>query len=95
MLTLTPAELDFAGEVRPPNVHYVEPVADPDPVPPFESPWPPGNDDPLVVISFSTIYQRQEVALGQVVEALADLRVRALLLAGEGLDVPVPARARG
>jgi MGT family glycosyltransferase len=93
-LALTPAELDFLQEERPPNVRYVGPVGDPDPVPPFESPWPQENDDPLVVVSFSTVYQRQEVALRQVVDALADLGVRALLLAGEGLDVTVPAHMR-
>jgi len=89
-LALTPGELDFTTGELPPDVLYVGPVSDPDPVEPFPFPWPAGNDDPLVVVSFSTVYQRQEVALGHVVEALADLPVRTLVLAGEGLDVPVP-----
>lgn len=89
-LVLAPAELDFAGDT-PRNVRYVGPVADPDPPEPFESPWAGDDGRPLVVISFSTDYQRQEPALAEVVEAVADLPVRALLLAGKGLDVPTPA----
>jgi len=91
-LALTPAELDFDAGPVPENVLYVGPVSDPEPVPPFEESWPVGNDDPLVVVSFSTVYQRQEVALRLVVDALADLPVRALLLAGESLDGPAPER---
>jgi UDP:flavonoid glycosyltransferase YjiC (YdhE family) len=89
-LALTPFELDFTAGELPPDVLYVGPVSDPDPVESFALPWPDENDDPLVVVTFSTIYQRQEVALGHVVEALADLPVRALVLAGEGLDVQLP-----
>ncbi len=90
-LVVTPAELDYPADGVPPGVRYVGPVSDPDPVAPFQSPWAARNDDPLVVVSFSTIYQRQETALREVVEAVADLPVRALLLAGEGLAVEAPA----
>jgi UDP:flavonoid glycosyltransferase YjiC (YdhE family) len=91
-LAMTPAELDFDAGPVPTNVLYVGPVSVPDPVSPFEPPWPAENDDPLVVVSFSTVYQRQEVALRQVVDALAELPVRALLLASESLDGPIPER---
>jgi len=94
LLATTPGELDFEADEPPRNVRYVGRLTDPDPVEPFELPWPAENHDPLVVISFSTIYQHQEVALRRVVEAVADLPVRALLLAGDGLDVATPAQVR-
>jgi UDP:flavonoid glycosyltransferase YjiC (YdhE family) len=93
-LVAAPAGLDFDAGELPANVLYSGPVSDPDPVAPFEPPWPEENDDPLVVVSFSTIYQRQEVALREVVEAVAELPVRAFLLAVDGLGVPSHGRVR-
>lgn len=89
-LALTPADLDFDAGPVPERVRYLGPVSDPDPAAPFESPWPAESEDPLVVVSFSTVYQRQEAALRQVVDALADLPVRVLLLGGNGLAGAVP-----
>ena len=88
-LLLFPEELDYPGEL-PQSVRHVGPIPDPDPVEAFTLPWPPENDDPLVVITFSSSYQRQEVAMAEVAEAIADLPIRALLLTGRHVDVPAP-----
>ena len=59
-----------------------------DPAPPlaWEPPWDPDNDDPLVMISFSTTYQHQEHALQTVLDAVAELRVRALVTLGPEVE---------
>jgi len=88
-LILLPRQLDYEGGV-PPKVRYLGPIADPDPVEPFTPPWPSENDEPLVMISFSSSYQRQEVAMEAVAEAVADLPIRALLLTGRHVQVDAP-----
>jgi UDP:flavonoid glycosyltransferase YjiC (YdhE family) len=79
-------ELDFSsrGQLAE-NVRYVGPAFEPFEEP-WRSPWPPDNDDPLVVISFSTSYMNQRAAVQRVLDAVADLRVRALLTTGPALD---------
>ncbi len=79
---MTAPELDFSSRgALPSNVHYVGPAFEP-----FEggwsSPWPESNTDPLVVISFSTSYMDQQALAQRVLDAVAELRVRALLTAG-------------
>ena len=84
---LTAPELDFSSRAAlPPNVHYMGPS--------FEhydtewaSPWPADNDEPLVVVSVSTTYMDQTKLVQGVLDALAPLRVRALVTAGPALDV--------
>ena len=86
LLVFTAPDLDFAGRVTlPDNVRYVGPA--------FEqrdetwtSPWPTGDDRPLVVISLSTTYMRQEDLAARILEAVAELPVRAVLTAGPALD---------
>lgn len=51
----------------------------------WESPWPAGDDRPLVVVSLGTTYMEQEEALHRAVEALAALDVRGLVLTGHEL----------
>jgi UDP:flavonoid glycosyltransferase YjiC (YdhE family) len=79
-------ELDFSsrGQLAE-NVRYVGPAFEPFEQP-WRSPWPADNDDPLVVISFSTSYMNQRAAVQRVLDAVAPLRVRALLTTGPALD---------
>jgi MGT family glycosyltransferase len=86
ILVMTAPELDFSSRGRlPANVHYVGPSFEP-----FDSdwtsPWPESNDDPLVVISVSTSYMDQGALVQRVLDAVAPLRVRALLTAGPAID---------
>jgi MGT family glycosyltransferase len=94
---MTAPELDFSSKSQlPTNVHYVGPAFEPyenD----WESPWPKENTDPLVLISFSTSYMNQGELAQRVLDAVAGLRVRALLTAGPALDtgdLRIPSNAR-
>jgi len=79
-------ELDFSSRGRlAENVRYVGPAFEPFEEP-WSSPWPPDNEDPLVVISFSTSYMNQRAAVQRVLDAVAHLPVRALLTTGPALD---------
>lgn len=83
---LTAAELDFASKGQlPANVHYVGPAFEPYPHE-WRSPWPATNTDPLVVISLSTSYMNQQALTQRILDAIAELPVRALLTAGPALD---------
>jgi MGT family glycosyltransferase len=79
-------ELDFSsrGQLAE-NVRYVGPAFEPFDQP-WRSPWPQDNEDPLVVISFSTSYMNQRAAVQRVLDAVAGLSVRALLTTGPALD---------
>jgi MGT family glycosyltransferase len=94
---MTAPELDFCGRgTLPENVRYVGPAFEPYPRE-WISPWPETNEDPLVVVSFSTSYMNQGVLAQRVLDALAGLPVRALLTCGPALDVErleLPANAR-
>jgi len=87
LLVLTSASFDFCSRFVPPNVHYVGPVLD-DPkwAASWKPPWDPANTDPLVLVAFSTTFQNQGATLRRVVDALAPLRVRALVTLGEMMD---------
>lgn len=95
-------ELDFAGRAElPANVHYVGPAFEPYGGGEWHSPWAaqPAHhgEDPLVVISFSTSYMNQRAPVQRVLDAVADLPVRALLTAGPalaGMTLHLPANAR-
>ncbi len=94
---MTAPELDFSSKAQlPANVHYVGPAFEPFEKE-WESLWPPENLDPLVVISFSTSYMNQRALAQRVLDAVAGLRVRALLTAGPALDpsqLRIPDNAR-
>ncbi len=94
---MTAPELDFSSKAQlPANVHYVGPAFEPFPND-WESPWPEENTDPLVLISFSTSYMDQGDLAQRVLDAVAGLRVRALLTAGPALDTSrlrIPGNAR-
>jgi MGT family glycosyltransferase len=94
---MTAPELDFSSRGKlSSNVHYVGPAFEPY-TREWSSPWPETNTDPLVVISFSTSYMNQAAMAQRALDAVAGLRVRALLTAGPALDTTalrLPANAR-
>jgi MGT family glycosyltransferase len=94
---MTAPELDFSSKAQlPANVHYVGPAFEPFEKG-WESLWPSENSDPLVLISFSTSYMNQRALAQRVLDAVAGLRVRALLTAGPALDpsqLRIPDNAR-
>jgi UDP:flavonoid glycosyltransferase YjiC (YdhE family) len=82
---MTAPELDFSSRgALPANVRYVGPAFEPHSGD-WRSPWPETNNDPLVVISFSTSYMNQSALAQRVLDAIAGLPVRALLTAGPAL----------
>lgn len=86
LLVLTSAEFDFAGRASlPPNVGFTGPVRE-RAAAAWESPWPAGDERPLVVAGFSTTYMDQHDFATRVIEALAGLPVRGLVTTGPAID---------
>jgi UDP:flavonoid glycosyltransferase YjiC (YdhE family) len=84
ILLATSKAFDFAPEPLPAPFAHVGPyLADPVWAEPFAS--PPG-DAPLVVVSFSSLYQAQEPVLRAIVAALGRLPVRGVVTTGPTLD---------
>ncbi len=78
---------DFAPDPLPSPFRYAGPQARvPAWASPWESPWPADDPRPLVLVSFSTLYQAQEPVLRRVVAALERLPVRAVVTLGPQLD---------
>ena len=86
ILVLTSPVFDYASASVPANVSYVGPVLD-DPTwaEPWTPPWPDDNNDPIVLVSFSSTDQKQGPVLRRVVEALTTLPVRGLVTLGQGV----------
>jgi MGT family glycosyltransferase len=88
----TSRAFDFAPDPLPAPFVYAGPyLADPAWAEPFT---PPSGDAPLVIVSFSSLYQAQEALLGRVIEALGRLPVRGLVTTGPTLapeEFPAPA----
>ncbi|HET9111973.1 MAG TPA: nucleotide disphospho-sugar-binding domain-containing protein [Ktedonobacterales bacterium] len=87
LLVLTSPAFDFPATSLPANVRYVGPQID-DPA--WGQAWtmPITLDErrPLVLVSLSTTYQRQEDVLRRVIAALADLPVQGLVTLGPALN---------
>ena len=89
-LVLTSPAFDFPARL-PANVVYVGPQLDPPaPTAAWESPWPAGDDRPLVVVGLSTTHQAHEPLLERIVAALATFPVRALITTGGATLRPTP-----
>jgi MGT family glycosyltransferase len=82
VFVLTSRAFDFPGQL-PPNVQYLGPqLEEPEWTPAWESPWPPGDSRPLVVVGLTTTYQAHGDLLHRIVSALGTLPVRALVTTG-------------
>ncbi|WP_165186832.1 glycosyltransferase [Caulobacter soli] len=84
ILLATSRAFDFAPDPLPAPFAHVGPyLADPAWAQPFT---PPPGDAPLVVVSFSSLYQAQEPALRAIIAALGDLPVRGVATTGPTID---------
>jgi MGT family glycosyltransferase len=83
VLVTTVEVLDLPPSGLPGNVRYIGPIFDDEPQTPV--PDLPGDDRPLVLVSFSTTYQHQEEPLQRVADALAEIPVRGLMTLGDVL----------
>jgi len=84
ILLATSKAFDFAPEALPaPFVHVGPYLADPAWVEPFPT---PSGDAPLVVVSFSSLYQAQEPVLRAILAALGRLPVRGVVTTGPTID---------
>lgn len=94
ILLATSRAFDF-DQTPPPPYRYVGPyLADPAWAGAWSPPWPAGDARPLVLVSFSSMYQAQEAALRRVIAALGSMDVRGLVTLGPILqpeDFPAPA----
>lgn len=84
ILLLTSSAFDFPAKL-PSNVRYVGPLLD-DPA--LVDPWQPSEEDkrPLIVVGFSTTYQKHEKIIQTVIDALGELPYHGLVTLGPALD---------
>lgn len=84
ILLATSKAFDFAPEPLPAPFAHVGPyLADPAWVEPFTA---PSGEAPLVVVSFSSLYQAQEPVLRAILAALGRLSVRGVVTTGPTID---------
>jgi UDP:flavonoid glycosyltransferase YjiC (YdhE family) len=87
-LVLTSPAFDFPATSLPKNVVYTGPeLDDPAWAEAWNSPWPAGDQRPLVVVGFSSTFQNQGRPLGRIIEALSTLNTRAVVTVGPALDM--------
>lgn len=84
---LTSPRFDFDSPAIPSHVRYCGPILD-DPAwcEPWHGPWRADDERPLVLVAFSSTYQKQGATLRRIVEALSVLPVRAVVTLGPALD---------
>lgn len=86
-LCLYSEAFDLPADQHPANLRYVGPVLEePAWTEPWTSPWPMDDRRPLVVISMSTTFMRQERLLRRCIDAVSSMPVRALVTVGPTLD---------
>jgi MGT family glycosyltransferase len=81
-----PQAFDTAMPDLPANVRYVGAIREAPPVAEQESPWGRTEEQPRVLVAFSTTYQHQEDVLRRVATALAALPVQAIMTVGTVID---------
>jgi MGT family glycosyltransferase len=87
ILAFTYGEFDTAPPQETPQLHYVGPLAClPQPPSSWSSPWPAEDPRPLILVSYSTSFQRQVDALQRVADAVEGLPVRVLLTLGNAIS---------
>ena len=86
ILLATSRAFDF-DQSPPEPFRYVGPyLADPEWTTTWTPPWPMDDRHPLALVSFSTMYQGQELVLRRVIEAFDGLAARAVVTLGPVLD---------
>jgi UDP:flavonoid glycosyltransferase YjiC (YdhE family) len=92
-LCLCSKAFDFPAERPAANLRYVGPILEePAWTQPWTSPWAADDRRPLVVVSMSTTFMSQERAIQRCIDAVAVMKVRALVTVGPALQ---PASFRG
>ncbi|MCO5177654.1 MAG: hypothetical protein M9890_11900 [Thermomicrobiales bacterium] len=92
VLVLSSRAFDFPASALPDTVRYVGVQHVDEAAERWDDPWSADDARPLIVVSFSTTYQRQQEVLQRVTSALGELPVRALITAGSLADsLVVPA----
>jgi MGT family glycosyltransferase len=92
VLVTLPRELD-SWVSAPENVIYVGPINESRTPAPWHSPWPQEDDRPLFVVTFGTTYMHQEELMERVLDTLAPMTARVLVLTGEEFgSAELPAR---
>jgi MGT family glycosyltransferase len=87
VLLATARAFDFAPETLPSKKRYVGPQLDePAWAQTWISPWPPADERPLVLVSFSTTFQNHAAVLQRVIDAASDLPVRLLVTLGGSIE---------
>jgi MGT family glycosyltransferase len=85
ILIMTSPAFDYRARSLPANVRYVGMPFENTGTGAWESPWPPEDDRPLVLVSFSTAPQGQIDVLRHTLVALSILPVRGLVTLGPAL----------
>ena len=95
-LVTTIPELDSAADAAPSSVHYLGPIFEVPRDDFWESPWPAGDDRPLVLVSFSTTgLWDQSGRIRNTLSGLANEPVRVLVSASQAMDLgTLPGNAR-
>lgn len=87
VLLATARAFDFAPESLPAKIRYVGPQLDePAWAQTWVSPWPPGDERPLVLAAFSTTFQNHAAVLQRVIDAASDLPIRLLVTLGGSIE---------
>ncbi len=78
---------DFPIKPAPVNVRYTGPILDdPDWTDSWNNPWKSDDPRPLVIVSLSSTFQNQKVAIQNSIDALKDLNVRGLVTLGLAME---------
>jgi MGT family glycosyltransferase len=87
LLLATSAHFDVLQDPPEPFVHVGPYLADPAWAEPWTSPWGEDRTEPLVLVTFSSMYQGQDPTVRNVIEALGAAPVRGLVTLGPVLNV--------
>jgi len=87
ILMATSRAFDVVKDPPLPFVHVGPYLADPAWAEPWTSPWGADRKDPLVLVTFSSMYQGQDPTVRHVIEALGSMPARGLVTLGPVLDV--------
>ncbi len=87
ILLATSTAFDVVSDPPLPFVHVGPYLADPAWTEPWTPPWGEEQTDPLVLVTFSSMYQGQDPTVRNVIEAIGGMAARGLVTLGPVLDV--------